>query len=165
MSIDLWFALSYWEMDDRSFAIMAGRSRCSSSTRRRRIAERYHWSTGTEAEWNVATVDTYDAIGRSYSTRRRPDQRLAARLDALIGGDSTVLNVGAGTGSYEPARSGVVAVEPSTVMLSQRPASAAPAVRAIAEALPFPDQAFDVVLAILTVSNRCATFANSRRLH
>ena len=99
----------------------------------------------------MATVDTYDAIGRSYSTRRRPDQRLAARLDALIGGDSTVLNVGAGTGSYEPARSGVVAVEPSTVMLSQRPASAAPAVRAIAEALPFPDQAFDVVLAILTV--------------
>ncbi|HMI48939.1 MAG TPA: class I SAM-dependent methyltransferase [Gemmatimonadaceae bacterium] len=99
----------------------------------------------------MATLDTYDAIGRSYSTRRRPDQRLAARLDALIGSDRTVLNVGAGTGSYEPARSGVVAVEPSTVMLSQRPASAAPAVRAIAEALPFPDQAFDVVLAILTV--------------
>jgi SAM-dependent methyltransferase len=99
----------------------------------------------------VTTLDTYDTIGRSYSTRRQPDPRLAARLDALIGGDSTVLNVGAGTGSYEPVRTGVVAVEPSTVMLRQRPPSAAPAVRAVAEALPFQDQAFDVVLGILTV--------------
>lgn len=99
----------------------------------------------------ITTSDTYDVIGRSYSTRRQPDARLAARLDALIGCDTTVLNVGAGTGSYEPARSGVVAVEPSPVMLSQRPPSAAPAVRAVAEALPFQDQAFNVVLAILTV--------------
>ncbi|MDQ3673692.1 MAG: class I SAM-dependent methyltransferase [Gemmatimonadota bacterium] len=95
-------------------------------------------------------MNTYDAIGRSYSTRRQPDPRLAARLDALIGNGS-VLNVGAGTGSYEPVRSGVVAVEPSAVMLGQRPHSAAPAVRAVAEALPFKDRAFDVVLAILTV--------------
>jgi SAM-dependent methyltransferase len=99
---------------------------------------------------NVATFDTYDAIGHSYSARRQPDPRLAARLDALLG-DNTVLNVGAGTGSYEPVRSGVVAVEPSTVMLNQRAPSAAPAVQAVAEALPFQDQAFDVVLAILTV--------------
>jgi SAM-dependent methyltransferase len=99
----------------------------------------------------LTTSDTYDAIGRSYSAKRQPDPRLAARLEALIGCKSTVLNVGAGTGSYEPVRSGVVAVEPSVVMLSQRPASAAPAVRAVAEALPFPGQAFDVVLAILTV--------------
>jgi SAM-dependent methyltransferase len=98
----------------------------------------------------MTTLDRYDAIGRSYATRRRPDPRLAARLHALIG-DSTVLNVGAGTGSYEPGRSGVVAVEPSTVMLSQRPPSAAPAVQAVAEALPFQDRGFDVVLAILTV--------------
>ena len=99
----------------------------------------------------MTTYDTYDAIGRSYSTQRQPDPRLGARLDAVIGRDSTLLNVGAGTGSYEPLRRGVVAVEPSTVMLSQRPSSAAPAVRAVAEALPFQDQAFDVVLAILTV--------------
>jgi len=99
----------------------------------------------------VKTLDTYDAIGRSYSARRQPDPRLAARVEALIGLDTTVLNVGAGTGSYEPARSGVVAVEPSMVMLSQRLPSAAPAVRAVAEALPFQDQAFDVVLAILTL--------------
>ena len=99
----------------------------------------------------MATLYTYDAIGHSYSTRRQPDPRLAARLDALIGSNGTVLNVGAGTGSYEPVQSGVVAVEPSAVMLGQRSRSAAPAVRAVAEALPFPDQAFDVVLAILTV--------------
>ena len=99
----------------------------------------------------MTTLDTYDAIGRSYSTRRQPDPRLTARVDALIGLDTTVLNVGAGTGSYEPVRSGVVAVEPSIVMLSQRLPSAAPAVRAVAEALPFQDQAFDVVLAILTL--------------
>jgi SAM-dependent methyltransferase len=99
----------------------------------------------------VTKLETYDAIGCSYSARRQPDPRLAARLDALIGRDNTVLNVGAGTGSYEPVRNGVVAVEPSTVMLSQRGSSAAPAVRAVAEALPFQDQAFDVVLAILTV--------------
>jgi SAM-dependent methyltransferase len=104
-------------------------------------------------------LDTYDAIGRSYSTRRRADPRLAARLEALIGCHGTVLNVGAGTGSYEPIRSGVVAVEPSTVMLSQRSAYAAPAVKAIAEALPFQDQAFDVVLAILTVHH----WQNQRR--
>ena len=96
-------------------------------------------------------VDTYDSIGRSYSTQRQPDPRLAAQLDALIGADSTVLNVGAGTGSYEPVRSGIVAVEPSTVMIRQRPLSAAPAVRAVAEALPFPDGAFDITVAILTV--------------
>ena len=107
----------------------------------------------------MTALDTYDAIGRSYSTRRRPDPRLAARLEALIGRHGTVLNVGAGTGSYEPVRTGVVAVEPSTVMLSQRSPSAAPAVRAVAEALPFQDQAFDVVLAILTVHH----WKNQRR--
>ncbi|HCF99989.1 MAG TPA: SAM-dependent methyltransferase [Chloroflexi bacterium] len=96
-------------------------------------------------------MTTYDTIGGSYSVRRRADPRLAARLDALIGSDRTVLNVGAGTGSYEPGRSRIVAVEPSTVMLSQRLPSAAPAVRAVAEALPFQDGAFDIVLAILTI--------------
>ena len=69
----------------------------------------------------------------------------------MIGRDCTVLNVGAGTGSYEPDNTGVVAVEPSAVMIRQRLPSAAPAVRAVAEALPFRDRAFDVVLAILTI--------------
>lgn len=99
----------------------------------------------------VRLSDTYDAIGRSYSTRRRSDPRLATRIAALIGRDGTVLNVGAGTGSYEPIHSRVIAVEPSAVMISQRSASAAPVVRAVAEALPFRGQAFDVVLAVLTI--------------
>jgi SAM-dependent methyltransferase len=116
-------------------------------------------------------LNTYDAIGRSYSRRRQPDPRLAARIDALIGSARTILNVGAGTGSYEPARGGVVAVEPSTAMLSQRASSAAPAVQAVAEALPFKDQAFDAVLAILTVHHwndqkrgleECARVAQNR---
>lgn len=94
---------------------------------------------------------TYDAIGRSYSTRRRSDPRLAARIGAVTGCGRTVLNVGAGTGSYEPVHSGVIAVEPSAVMIGQRLPSAAPAVRAVAEALPFRKRAFDVVLAILTI--------------
>ena len=105
----------------------------------------------SKASARVTRFETYDAIGRSYATQRRPDPRLAARLEAVIGCHGTLLNVGAGTGSYEPIRSGVVAIEPSTVMLSQRPPSAAPAAQAVAEALPFQDQSFDVVLAILTV--------------
>jgi SAM-dependent methyltransferase len=68
-----------------------------------------------------------------------------------MGVDNTVLNVGAGTGSYEPVHNGVIAVEPSAVMIGQRSPAAAPAVRAVAEALPFRDGSFDVVLAILTV--------------
>jgi SAM-dependent methyltransferase len=113
----------------------------------------------SKASATVTTFETYDAIGRSYSTQRRPDPRLAARLEALIGCGGTVLNVGAGTGSYEPVRGGVVAVEPSTVMLSQRPPSAAPGVQAVAEALPFQDKAFAVVLAVLTVHH----WKNQRR--
>src|SRR5687767_10099719 len=94
---------------------------------------------------------TYDTIGQAYSTRRRPDPRIAARIGALIGRDATVLNVGAGSGSYEPVHNDVIAVEPSAVMIGQRLPSAAPAVRAVAEELPFRDEAFDVALAILTV--------------
>ena len=62
-----------------------------------------------------------------------------------------MLNVGAGAGSYEPTDVAVVAVEPAEVMLAQRPALAAPAVRAIAEELPFPDATFGAGMAILTV--------------
>ena len=93
----------------------------------------------------------YDTIGLGYSTYRRPDSRLATRIDAALGGTRTVVNVGAGAGSYEPARRQVVAVEPSAVMVRQRPPGSAPAVRASADALPFRDAAFDTALAILTV--------------
>jgi SAM-dependent methyltransferase len=93
----------------------------------------------------------YDTIGRSYARQRRPDPRIAAQLTAALGGARSVLNVGAGAGSYEPSDRLVVAVEPSAVMVAQRPPDSAPAVRACAEALPFPDRAFDAVLAVLTL--------------
>jgi SAM-dependent methyltransferase len=97
------------------------------------------------------TSDPYAALGTAYATRRRPDPRIAGVIRAALGGARTVLNVGAGTGSYEPWDRRVVALEPSTVMIRQRPPAAAPVVRGTAESLPFADQAFDAALAILTV--------------
>lgn len=93
----------------------------------------------------------YDQIGTSYARFRRPDPRIAEQVSRALGGARTVLNVGAGAGSYEPSGCRVVAVEPSEVMLAQRSATAAPAIRAVAEALPFPGGSFDAALAILTV--------------
>lgn len=93
---------------------------------------------------------TYDRIGREYTTRRQPDPRIAAVIRRAIGDAATVVDVGAGTGSYEPADVTVLAVEPSAVMIAQRPAGSAPAVRASAEALPLRDNAVDVATALLT---------------
>lgn len=98
----------------------------------------------------IAT-ERYDIIGRAYTGHRRPDPRIARVINAALGDAKSVLNVGAGAGSYEPDDRMVVAVEPSAVMIAQRPAGAAPAVRASAENLPFPDNAFEAALAILTV--------------
>ncbi len=95
----------------------------------------------------------YDRIGADYGRFRRPDPRLARRILDALEGVSTVVNVGAGTGSYEPGDRAVVAVEPSTTMIRQRRASTAPVVRARAEALPFGDAAFDASLAILTIQH------------
>ncbi len=95
-------------------------------------------------------MTVYDTIGVGYAVTRRPDPRIAARLHAALGDARTVVDVGAGTGSYEP-RHTVVAVEPSSVMIAQRPAGSAPAVRARAEALPLADDVADAVLAVLTV--------------
>jgi SAM-dependent methyltransferase len=92
----------------------------------------------------------YDHIGGGYASHRRPDPRIAARIHDALGGARTVVNVGAGTGSYEPAVR-VVAVEPSATMVAQRPAGAAPAVRASALALPFRTSSFDAALAVLTL--------------
>lgn len=92
----------------------------------------------------------YDRIGHGYSVGRRTDPRIAAHLEHALGDAGTVLNVGAGPGSYEPAGRRVVAVEPSAVMRAQRPAAAAPVVGAVAEALPFPDDTFDAAMAVLS---------------
>jgi SAM-dependent methyltransferase len=93
----------------------------------------------------------YDRMGVGYSSIRRPDPRIAAHLERALGDARSVLNVGAGTGSYEPADREVTAVEPSEVMISQRPPDAAPAVRARAEDLPFEDDSFDAAMAVITI--------------
>ena len=93
----------------------------------------------------------YDNLGRAYARQRRGDPAVAAQLRRAIGAARTVVNVGAGPGSYEPPDLEVVAVEPSTVMLAQRPAGAGAAVRAVAEALPFGNRAFDAAMAVLTM--------------
>jgi SAM-dependent methyltransferase len=92
----------------------------------------------------------YDRIGQSYSATRQTDPRLAALIFDALGDAHTVLNVGAGAGAYEPPDRSVVAVEPSAVMIGQRPAGAARAVQASAEALPFADRSFDAVMAVLS---------------
>ncbi len=93
----------------------------------------------------------YDEIGGAYTTTRRTEPRIAARIWDALGDARTVLNVGAGTGSYEPADRDVTAVEPSAVMREQRPAGAAPCVAAAAERLPFADGSFDCAMAVSTV--------------
>lgn len=92
----------------------------------------------------------YDAIGRGYKRTRRPDPRIQRAIDAALGDAADVVNVGAGTGSYEPRDRAVVAVEPSELMIAQREPGAAPVVQAVAESLPFGDGAFDASLAVLT---------------
>jgi SAM-dependent methyltransferase len=92
----------------------------------------------------------YDTIGAGYLVTRRTEPRIAARIWAALGDAGTVLNVGAGTGSYEPPDRDVTAVEPSAVMRAQRPASAAPCLAANADSLPFADQSFDAAMAVLS---------------
>jgi len=93
----------------------------------------------------------YDSIGRTYSGRRESDPRIAAAIEATIDGCTSILNVGAGTGSYEPASKSLIAIEPSRTMIAQRPRGAAPVVQGFAESLPFRDGSFDAVLGILTL--------------
>jgi SAM-dependent methyltransferase len=109
-------------------------------------------------------VSTYDRIGANYRQTRTEDPRLARLIARELQAARTVVNVGAGTGSYEPSDRFVVAVEPSDVMLRQRLPKAAPAVRAIAERLPFRDDAFDAATAVLTVHHWSDQHAGLREL-
>jgi SAM-dependent methyltransferase len=93
----------------------------------------------------------YDRIGAGYSSRRRADVRLAELIRGSLGDSKTIINVGAGAGSYESLGAVVVGVEPALTMIRQRPETAAPCVRAYAEALPFPRGAFAASMAILTI--------------
>lgn len=92
----------------------------------------------------------YDVIGRSYATARREDPRIATQIHEALG-QGSVVNVGAGSGNYEPTDRAVVAVEPSMQMILQRAGRRAPAVRGVAESLPFPDASFEVAMAVLTL--------------
>ena len=93
----------------------------------------------------------YDAIGVGYGHHRRPDPRIAAAITDALGAAESVLNVGAGAGSYEPSDGAVVAVEPSLAMIRQRRTGSAPVVQGSATHLPFRDAAFAASLAVLTV--------------
>ncbi|MGW0709983.1 methyltransferase domain-containing protein [Streptomyces sp. NPDC002643] len=109
---------------------------------------------------------TYDSLGVTYARTRRPDPRIAAQIHSALGGVSEVVNVGAGAGSYETSRT-VVAVEPSQVMVAQRPPGSAPAVRAVAERLPLGDGTADAAMALLTVhhwTDLAAGIAELRRV-
>ena len=99
----------------------------------------------------MANVPVYDRIGQGYVASRKPDPRIARAIGAALGDAASLVNVGAGAGSYEPSDRRVVAVEPSPAMIGQRPPDAAPVVQGIAEHLPFPDGMFDAALAVLTV--------------
>ena len=93
----------------------------------------------------------YDRIGRDYASIRKADRRWAAAILSAVGNATTVLNVGAGAGSYEPTDRPVIALDPSATMLRQRARNAAPAMAAAAEAIPCHDGAFDCTTAILTI--------------
>lgn len=94
--------------------------------------------------------ELYDRIGHGYATQRRPDPRIYRQIRRRLGDAASLVNVGAGTGSYEPKDLPVTAVEPSAEMIAQR-AVRTNVVQARAEALPFRDASFDATLAILTV--------------
>lgn len=93
----------------------------------------------------------YDSIGRTYADYRRPEPRIAAAINRALGDAASVINVGAGTGSYEPPGKTSLAVEPSERMIAQRPADAAPCVIGTAEALPVDSASVDAAMAILSV--------------
>jgi SAM-dependent methyltransferase len=119
------------------------------------------------AGFRTPAAHTYDQIGSGYARLRQPDPRLADRVLTALGDARSVLNVGAGTGSYEPDDRAVIAIDPAATMLTQRPSDAGPAVRGAAEALPFGHDAFDAVMAVLTVhhwSDRQAGYAELRRV-
>jgi SAM-dependent methyltransferase len=121
----------------------------------------------TTQPWGQQKSDLYDRIGRTYVSTRGTDPRIARAIWDALGDARSVLNVGAGTGNYEPTNREVVALEPSAVMISQRPAGAAPAVQGRAEDLPFADGSFDAVMTVLSDhhwSDRTRGFEELRRV-
>lgn len=113
------------------------------------------------------SIRLYDSISSTYTSTRREDRRVAAQIHRALGDAQRVVNLGAGTGNYEPRDRSVVAVEPSVEMNARRTANAAPVVRAVAERLPFGDGSFDAAMATLTLhhwQNRWQGLAEMRRV-
>jgi SAM-dependent methyltransferase len=106
----------------------------------------------------------YDRIARGYTFTRQPDPAIAAIITEALGDVRSLVNVGAGAGSYEPTQMAVVAVDPSSEMIRQRPNGSAPAVRARAESLPFRSRAFDAALAVLTIHHWTSIAAGLQEL-
>jgi SAM-dependent methyltransferase len=109
-------------------------------------------------------VLVYDKIGATYAMTRRPDPRIGAQIRAALSDARSVINIGAGAGSYEPPQT-VLAVEPSPVMIRQRPNGSAAVVQARAEALPIADGAADAAMAVLTVHHWTDLEAGIAELH
>lgn len=112
---------------------------------------------------SLGSID-YDRYAPSYPSQRRADPRIAARVDAALGDARTVLNIGAGSGSYEPQDRYVLAVEPSAGMRAQRPRHLAPAVAASAESLPLDEDAVDAAMAVITIHHWTDPIAGLREM-
>jgi SAM-dependent methyltransferase len=112
----------------------------------------------------MSSAQLYDTIGATYTVTRRTEPRIATRIWAALGDARTVLNVGAGTGSYEPPDRHVLAVEPSALMRSQRLPDAAPCVAGSAEHLPFDDKSFDAAMAVSSAHHWQDPIAGLREL-
>ncbi|MEV7022441.1 methyltransferase domain-containing protein [Kitasatospora sp. NPDC093558] len=119
--------------------------------------------TGRTADGSAGDAD-YGAIGGSYAAYRRPEPRIAALIEQALGGARTVVNVGAGAGSYESEAFDVTPVEPSVSMRAQRPAHLPAAVDAVAEQLPFPDDAFDGAMTTFSIHQWSDVKAGLREL-
>lgn len=135
----------------------AGGLPVSLSTAQLVVAREYGMSSWSQLKRLVTRMSAsgvrYDAIGHGYARYRRPDPRIAAAIVEALGDARTVVNVGAGTGSYEPTDRPVVAVEPSTAMARQRDASLSPAVLGVAESLPLADGTADAAMAVMTMQH------------
>lgn len=105
----------------------------------------------TASVGNFCMNALYDTIGLNYSNLRNPDDRIARIISSSLGDARTVLNVGAGTGSYEPVDRKITAIDPSMKMIRQRPSSKATVLQANAEHIPYQDKSFDASMAILTI--------------
>ena len=118
---------------------------------------------GRSGDGSVGDAD-YQHLGTSYARYRRPDRRIAERITAALGSARTVLNVGAGAGSYEPTDREVTPVEPSETMRAQRPDHLPTALDAVAEHLPFPDDSFDAAMTTFSVHQWRDTGAGLREI-